>query len=76
MDKNTEHKLVYFNKADTSDEGPTYTEVIFTGAFNDALEHIKSLAFNAKFLMGQVLAKDGKVQATIAPQGSIHISRD
>lgn len=76
MNNDTEHKLVYFDKSDKAGEPPTYEEVIFTGAFLDALAHFKKLASGAKFMMGQILSKDGKVQANIAPQGSIHISRD
>ena len=71
-----EHNLVYFNKADDEAAKPTFTEVVFSGAFNDALDHIRGIATNAKFLMGQVLSKDGKVLATVAPQGSTHISSD
>lgn len=74
MDK--EHNLVWVNKGDDEAEKPNFTEVVFSGAFNDALEKVRSMATNAKFLMGQVLSKDGKVLATVAPQGSIHISRD
>ena len=71
-----EHNLVWVNQAEDEAAKPTFTEVVFSGVFNDALEHIRGIATNAKFLMGQVLSKDGKVLATIAPQGSIHISSD
>lgn len=74
MDK--EHKLVWVNKGDDEAAKPTFTEVVFSGAFNDALEKVRGVATNAKFMMGQVLSKDGKVLAIVAPQGSIHISRD
>lgn len=70
-----EHNLVYVHKEDEASM-PTFSEVVFSGAFNDALNHVVGLAKSAKFMMGQVLAKDGKVLATIAPQGSIHLSGD
>lgn len=72
----TEHNLVWVNKADDEADKPTFSEVVFSGAFNDALEKIRGMATSAKFMMGQVLSKDGKVLATVAPQGSIHISSD
>ena len=71
-----EHNLVYVHKADDEASMPTFSEVVFSGAFNDALNHVVGLAKNAKFMMGQVLNKDGKVLATVAPQGSTHISSD
>lgn len=72
----TQHNLVWVDKGDNEAAKPTFTEVVFSGAFNDALEKVRGMATSAKFMMGQVLSQDGKVLATIAPQGSIHISRD
>jgi hypothetical protein len=71
-----EHNLVWVDEADNKAEKPTFREVVFTGAFNEALDHVIGLAKGAKFMCGQVLSKDGKVLATVAPQGSSHISRD
>ena len=71
-----EFKVACVHKADDGAAKPTFSEVVFSGAFNDAVNHVVGLANNAKFMLGQVLKKDGKVLATIAPQGSIHISSD
>lgn len=71
-----EHNIVWVDQPEDTAEKPTFTEVVFNGAFNEALDHILGLAKNAKFMCGQVLAKDGKVLVTVAPQGSIHISSE
>ena len=70
------HNLVWVDKAEDSAKTPTFCEVVFTGAFNEALNHILGKAKNAQFMIGQVLSQDGKVLATVAPQGSIHISSE
>lgn len=72
----TEHNLIWLDAAEAEAEKPTFRQQVFTGAFNDAIDQVVSLAKGARFMMGQVLNKDGKVLATIAPQGSIHISSD
>lgn len=71
---NTTHNIVYMSKEEEGAK-PSFNEVVFEGVFADAVEHAKKLAMNAKFMLGQVLAKDGKVLATVAPQGSVHISQ-
>lgn len=71
-----EHQIHWVDKSENAGEKPTFRELVFTGTFNDALDHIANLAKSAKFLMGQVLAKDGKVLATVAPQGAIRLSSE
>jgi len=71
-----EHNIVWVDAPENKAEKPTFRELVFTGVFNDALDHAANLAKGAKFMMGQVLNKDGKVLATIAPQGSIHLSSE
>ncbi len=68
------HNIVYMSK-DEEGAKPSFNEVVFEGVFADAVEHAKKLAMNAKFMLGQILAKDSKVLATVAPQGSVHISQ-
>ena len=72
----TEHNVVWVIKADEEGAMPEFREESLRGAFKDALARVVSLASSAKFLMGQVLAADGKVLATVAPQGSIRLTRE
>jgi hypothetical protein len=70
-----EHKLIWANRADPKG-WPEFQEGKFTGAFSDALSYMQSLAKGARFIVGQVLAEDGKVLANVAPQGTIRLSSD
>jgi len=74
--ENEEHNIIWVNEPETKGHEPDFREVVFTGAFNEALDYVVNLSKVAKFMVGQVLAKDGKVKATVAPQGNLRISRD
>ena len=74
--ENEEHNLIWVNEPEAKGQEPDFREVVFTGAFNEALDHVVKLSKVAKFMVGQVLAKDGKVKATVAPQGNIRISSE
>lgn len=71
-----EHNIIWVSAPERNLGWPEFKEVVFTGAFNEALDYVANLAKNAKFQLGQVLAKDGKVLATIAPQGNIRLSSE
>lgn len=64
-----ETKIVWASHTDTT--RPSIQEILFTGSVTDALEKLQAMAHNAKFILGQLLAKDGKVLAT-AVQGAMH----
>lgn len=68
------HKLIYATKKEDG-PGPNFIEVMFEGGFIAAVTQIVDLAASAKaFILGQVLAQDGKVLATVAPQGIVHFT--
>lgn len=69
-----EHNIIWVNQSESRKGWPVFCEEVFTGAFNEALDYIVNLAKGAGFMVGQVLSKDGKILANIAPQGSIHLS--
>ncbi len=72
----SKHNIVY-TETNGAEKGVNFVEVVFEGSFAAALEHAKNLANTAKnFLLGQVLAQDGKVLATVAPQGSVRLSSE
>ncbi|KVP65667.1 hypothetical protein WJ96_04680 [Burkholderia ubonensis] len=71
-----EHNIIWVNKPETKAGWPDFREVVFTGAFNEALDYIVNLAKGARFILGQVLSTDGKVLATVAPQGNIRLSSE
>jgi transposase-like protein len=71
-----EHNIIWVNQAESRKGWPVFCEEVFTGAFHDALERISNLAKGAGFMVGQVLSKDGKVLANVAPQGSIRLSSE
>ncbi|HDR9103381.1 hypothetical protein [Paraburkholderia sp. A3RO-2L] len=70
------HNIIWVNQPAASKGWPEFREQVFPGAFNEALDYMVSLAKNAGFKVGQVLAQDGKVLATVAPQGNIHLSSE
>jgi hypothetical protein len=70
-----EHKLIWMSRAEPKG-WPEWSEEVFTGAFSDALAYVENLAKGARFIIGQVLAKDGKVLANVAPQGTIRLSSE
>lgn len=70
-----EHNVIWVIAADDG-AAPEFREESVAGAFKDALNRVVSLAHSAKFLMGQVLATDGKVLATVGPQGCTRIAAE
>ncbi|WP_060065542.1 hypothetical protein [Burkholderia ubonensis] len=71
-----EHSIIWVSKPETKAGWPDFREEVFTGAFNEALDYIVNLAKGARFMLGQVMAMDGKVLATVAPQGNIRLSSE
>lgn len=71
-----EHNIIWVNKSERKAGWPDFREQVFTGAFNEALDYVVTLAKEARFILGQVLSSDGKVLATVAPQGNIRLSSE
>lgn len=62
-------KIVWFEQAD---DGMDFKETTFVGAIIEAVQFIlQNLAEKAGFVLGQVLTLEGKVAATIAPNGAV-----
>ena len=76
MSTTNEHNIIWVNHPESKKGFPEFCEEVFTGAFSDALEHISNLAKGARFMVGQVLSKDGKILANVAPQGNIRLSSE
>lgn len=72
MKRSGNSKIVWFKKSSAGI--PDLVETDIEGNLESVLEHAKSLACDESFLMGQILADDGLVIATIAPQGFTRIN--
>lgn len=71
-----QHNIIWVSKSERKAGWPDFREEVFAGAFNAALDHVVNLANGARFIIGQILSKDGKVLATVAPQGNIRLSSE
>lgn len=74
MELNTKAtKVVWMNSTLTS--GPAQVEEeIVEGVLQDAVNFIRGIANEATFLLGQILAMDGRVVATVAPGGVVKLN--
>lgn len=69
----TRNNVVYVYRNESNQ--PDFKEATAPGCFDDVLAFVKNLAATtAGFMMGQVLADDGKVLATVA-KDAVHMNR-
>ena len=64
-------QIVWVSKTEAT---PDFNEMTFKGTFAEALTYAKALASDAKFMMAQVLAFDGKVLATVCSPTAIKLA--
>lgn len=60
------HHIVWVEQPDTRKGWPEFREEAFWGALADAIDYIMALAEGTGFIVGQVLAQDGQILATVA----------
>ncbi len=65
---NQENKIVWVVDGDKEMD---FKETTFKGVLADAINYVVDLAKQAGFVLGQILAFDGKVIATIGPNGAV-----
>lgn len=71
----TEHRITWVASDAAKANGDLeIQEIVIDGSLADAINHAVELAKQARFMLGQILSKDGKILANLAPKGHIRLS--